>query len=284
MTKQNDYLSKSNDDVGAGFCLLFFLPLIYFLIKYFVPLLIGIFFIIGTVMLIKHGAQENSSTEPLDPDPIDRLRALQKTIITFDEELKVYDRFKEQEDYQNVERLAKKFLPQLAQMRTEIEDLKEHVPDDDYQRITKNIALNIDEFTLKLSQLDELIATAEKKKQLKLVALFAPELLTTYQNIRKDDTLIREKIVSHANPAEQTALQDSRMKHFEEIIDAYLDIKQAPKNYHNAEKRLATSKETLEQFDLELDQVLQELNEEKMRQLDVNLRLLNNPKQDNTSI
>ena len=47
-----------------------------------------------------------------------------------------------------------------------------------------------------------------------------------------------------------------------------------PKNYNRAEERLQQAKAAIEQFDLELDQVLRELNETDMRDFDISLRIL----------
>ena len=61
---------------------------------------------------------------------------------------------------------------------------------------------------------------------------------------------------------------------FKTILEGYLKIKANPKNYNRAEERLQQAKAAIEQFDLELDQVLRELNETDMRDFDISLRIL----------
>ena len=64
------------------------------------------------------------------------------------------------------------------------------------------------------------------------------------------------------------------MEKFQTILEGYLKIKAKPKNYNRAEERLEQAKAAIEQFDLELDQVLRELNETDMRDFDISLRIL----------
>ena len=83
-----------------------------------------------------------------------------------------------------------------------------------------------------------------------------------------------EKIKKADNKEELTALHETNMQRFDDILTGYLKIKESPKDYYNAEERLAEAKAALEQFDLELDETLRQLNESGLKDFDVSLRMM----------
>ena len=73
---------------------------------------------------------------------------------------------------------------------------------------------------------------------------------------------------------ELTALHEADMDRFRDILDGYLKIKKAPKNYYNADERLAKAKTAMEKFDLALDETLRKLNESDLKDFDISLRMM----------
>lgn len=102
----------------------------------------------------------------------------------------------------------------------------------------------------------------------------APELAHLYNNIQQDHLTILKKIEKADNREELTALHEADMERFHDILDGYLKIKRAPKNYYNAEERLAKAKAAMEKFDLALDETLRKLNESDLKDFDISLRMM----------
>ena len=72
------------------------------------------------------------------------------------------------------------------------------------------------------------------------------------------------------------------MEHYEDILEGYLKIKASPKDFYNAEERLAKAKAAIKQFDLDLDEALRQLNEADLRDFDISLRILDKEKHTDT--
>ena len=53
--------------------------------------------------------------------------------------------------------------------------------------------------------------------------------------------------------------------------------------FYNAEERLSSAKSAIEQFDLDLDETLRQLNEADLRDFDISLRILSK-KEPNTEL
>ena len=73
------------------------------------------------------------------------------------------------------------------------------------------------------------------------------------------------------------------MEHYEDILEGYLKIKTSPKDFYNAKERLSSAKVAIEQFDLDLDETLRQLNEADLRDFDISLRILTK-KETNTEL
>ena len=91
---------------------------------------------------------------------------------------------------------------------------------------------------------------------------------------KKDHLTILKKIENADNKEELTALHEADMDRFRDILDGYLKIKKAPKNYYNADERLAKAKAAMEKFDLALDETLRKLNESDLKDFDISLRMM----------
>ena len=105
----------------------------------------------------------------------------------------------------------------------------------------------------------------------------APELLETIHNIQIDHEAILKKISQSEsnNKEELTAIHQSQMEHYEDILEGYLKIKTSSERFpYNAEERLSSAKAAIEQFDLDLDETLCQLNEADLRDFDISSRIL----------
>ena len=113
----------------------------------------------------------------------------------------------------------------------------------------------------------------------------APELLETIHNIQTDHEAILKKISQSEsnNKEELTAIHQSQIEHYEDILEGYLKIKASPKDFYNAKERLSSAKAAIEQFDLDLDETLRQLNEADLRDFDISLRILTK-KETNTEL
>ncbi|MDK6788320.1 hypothetical protein QP330_10780, partial [Actinotignum timonense] len=76
----------------------------------------------------------------------------------------------------------------------------------------------------------------------------APELLETIHNIQTDHEAILKKISQSEsnNKEELTAIHQSQMEHYEDILEGYLKIKTSPKDFYNAKERLSSAKVAIE--------------------------------------
>ena len=162
---------------------------------------------------------------------------------------------------------------ELREIHQEADHLKSYIDDDVYNRIDKKVRTVRANIDVQLERLDrESQVDLENAEPEEL----APELSQTLANIAIDHQAILDKIATSAegDKEELTAIHSLKMEKFQTILEGYLKIKANPKNYNRAEERLQQAKAAIEQFDLELDQVLRELNETDMRDFDISLRIL----------
>lgn len=203
-----------------------------------------------------------------------RLQDLKDTIQQADHQVKLLDNYLADQNYTQYSIVARQLLPKLEHIKAESNDLKDDMDLKIYRRVTKKANDVQADVTLQLERLhiatDLEPASEEETKLLKR----APELTTIYHNIQRDHRTIMEKIKKADNKEELTALHETNMQRFDNILTGYLKIKESPKDYYNAEERLAEAKAALEQFDLELDETLRQLNESGLKDFDVSLRMM----------
>ncbi|HEL1618920.1 TPA: hypothetical protein TXL63_000728 [Streptococcus suis] len=109
----------------------------------------------------------------------------------------------------------------------------------------------------------------------KRVSELAPEILETYCNIQRDNQVILEKLENATDKREElTAIHEANMNRFRDILQGYLKIKESPKDFFNAEERLAQAKLALETFDRDLDDTIKQFNEADMQDFEVSLRMM----------
>ncbi|MGT2799844.1 hypothetical protein [Streptococcus marmotae] len=108
------------------------------------------------------------------------------------------------------------------------------------------------------------------------IVQYAPEIAETYASIMVDHEAILQKIeeLEDGQSEELLALHMVDMRKFSDVLDGYLKIKKEPKNYNQAQERLDRAKKALEKFDKKLDISLRLLNENKLRDFEVSLRMM----------
>lgn len=196
-------------------------------------------------------------------------------------ELEGYQEYGDQESYQN---LALEILPQLTYIKNAANDLRGEIPTSVYQRIQTKIRTVTDEIDEQLKKIEREKKRKEAQPKKTSLEELAPELVATVRNIQIDHEAILQKISQSEsnNKEELTAIHQSQMEHYEDILEGYLKIKASPKDFYNAEERLAKAKAAIEQFDLDLDEALRQLNEADLRDFDISLRILDKEKHTDT--
>ncbi|MBJ8326443.1 hypothetical protein [Streptococcus pacificus] len=205
------------------------------------------------------------------------IQELKAYIKLTDKKLKKLEKYQEKEKWDDYLDSVKQILPQLTHIKDEADRLKKEIEPLVYKRIIKKVhttRLDIQEQLEKLGLSPDLPETDEEKNILHL----APELSECYHNIQKDNLTILEKIKQADNHEELIAIHQSNMKRFEDILSGYLKIKANPKDYYNADERLAQAKEAIEKFDLDLDETLRQLNESELKDFEISLRMMQHKK------
>ena len=198
-------------------------------------------------------------------------------------ELESYQEYGKKEDYQD---LALQILPQLTYIKNVAKELRDEIPASVYQRIQTKITTVTEEIDKQLQKIEREKRQQEAQPKKTSLEELAPELVATVRNIQIDHEAILQKISQSEsnNKEELTAIHQSQMEHYEDILEGYLKIKASPKDFYNAEERLAKAKAAIEQFDLDLDEALRQLNEADLRDFDISLRILDKEKQTDTGL
>lgn len=235
--------------------------------------------------LYRHQSQKKVRIEAKQAS-IGRIEDLKSEIGHADRRIKELEGYQEdgnQESYQN---LALEILPQLTYIKNAANDLRGEIPTSVYQRIQTKIRTVTDEIDEQLKKIEREKKRKEAQPKKTSLEELAPELVATVRNIQIDHEAILQKISQSEsnNKEELTAIHQSQMEHYEDILEGYLKIKASPKDFYNAEERLAKAKAAIEQFDLDLDEALRQLNEADLRDFDISLRILDKEKQTDTCL
>lgn len=255
---------------GNGFlkgCLYFWggLILLGLLAEYAVPLTICSLIGIGAYVLYRRRGN-NRSVE-------NQIELLKARIRQADKDIQQLEETLSEKGPAAYKSLASQVLFELSEIHQEANQFKSYIGDSVYSRIDKKVrsvraTINVQLERLKRdSQID--IEDMEPEE-------LAPELAQTLANIARDHQEIINKIEASdfGDKEELAAIHNLKMEKFQTVLEGYLKIKANPKNYNRSEERLEQAKAAIEQFDLELDQVLRELNETDMRDFDISLRIL----------
>ncbi|MGT2745705.1 hypothetical protein AT575_08100 [Streptococcus penaeicida] len=203
-----------------------------------------------------------------------RIQNLKDTVNLADKQSQLMNRYLLENDMQNFQLVAQQLLPKIQFIKEESYQLKGAISPQVYQRINhKADEVKVDAvLQLEQMQIDHKLSASILTE--KVISEKAPEIQEIYQNVQKDNKSILEKIATADNKAELEALQESSMQHFNDILNGYLKIKASPKDYYNAEERLTSAHQALQDFDLDLDETLRKLNESELKDFDVSLRMM----------
>ena len=233
--------------------------------------------------IYRHQSQKKVRIEAKQAS-ISRIEDLKSEIGHADRRIKELEGYQEDGDQESYQNLALEILPQLAYIKNAANDLRGEIPTSVYQRIQTKIRTVTDEIDEQLKKIEREKKRKEAQPKKTSLEELAPELVATVRNIQIDHEAILQKISQSEsnNKEELTAIHQSQMEHYEDILEGYLKIKASPKDFYNAEERLAKAKAAIEQFDLDLDEALRQLNEADLRDFDISLRILDKEKQTET--
>lgn len=203
-----------------------------------------------------------------------RIQTLKDTVQIADKQSQLLNQYLLDKDMANFQIVAKQLLPKLDFIKDEAYQLKGQIPRDVYKRLNRKADQVRVDTVLQLEQVDMDSHMSQAFVVEKVIKDEAPEIQELYQNVLRDHKTILEKIEAADDKAELTALQESSMNHFYDILKGYLKIKSSPKDYYKAEERLASALQALKQFDLDLDETLRKLNESELKDFDISLRIM----------
>ena len=235
--------------------------------------------------IYRHQSQKKVRIEAKQAS-IGRIEDLKSEIGHADRRIKELEAYQEDGDQESYQNLALEILPQLTYIKNAANDLRGEIPASVYQRIQTKIRTVTDEIDEQLRKIEREKKRKEAQPKKTSIEELAPELVATVRNIQIDHEAILQKISQSEsnNKEELTAIHQSQMEHYEDILQGYLKIKASPKDFYNAEERLAKAKAAIEQFDLDLDEALRQLNEADLRDFDISLRILDKEKQTDTGL
>ena len=235
--------------------------------------------------IYRHQSQKKVRIEAKQAS-IGRIEDLKSEIGQADRRIKKLEAYQEDRDQESYQNLALEILPQLTYIKNAANDLRGEIPASVYQRIQTKIRTVTDEIDEQLRKIERERKRKEAQPKKTSLEELAPELVATVRNIQIDHEAILQKISQSEsnNKEELTAIHQSQMEHYEDILEGYHKIKASPKDFYNAEERLAKAKAAIEQFDLDLDEALRQLNEADLRDFDISLRILDKEKQTETGL
>ena len=233
--------------------------------------------------IYRHQSQKKVRIEAKQAS-IGRIEDLKSEIGHADRRIKELEAYQEDGDQESYQNLALEILPQLTYIKNAANDLRGEIPASVYQRIQTKIRTVTDEIDEQLRKIEREKKRKEAQPKKTSIEELAPELVATVRNIQIDHEAILQKISQSEsnNKEELTAIHQSQMEHYEDILEGYLKIKASPKDFYNAEERLAKAKAAIKQFDLDLDEALRQLNEADLRDFDISLRILDKEKHTDT--
>ena len=233
--------------------------------------------------IYRHQSQKKVRIEAKQAS-IGRIEDLKSEIGQADRRIKKLEGYQEDGDQESYQNLALEILPQLTYIKNAANDLRGEIPASVYQRIQTKIRTVTDEIDEQLRKIEREKKRKEAQPKKTSLEELAPELVATVRNIQIDHEAILQKISQSEinNKEELTAIHQSQMEHYDDILEGYLKIKASPKDFYNAEERLAKAKAAIEQFDLDLDEALRQLNEADLRDFDISLRILDKEKHTDT--
>ena len=272
------YYSKKNSNTSA-LAILGVLFLVFLIFNLLPVILIG-GAAVGTYYLITQKSRRQKRLAH------EQLALLKTNLKQSEKEMFQLGQLLDQQKYQTFETGAQKLLKKLNSYSYLVYSIQKYIPIQDFTKVSQTInqqttALQT-ELKMRYLPLDsqnqqpnpQAQQTRPTSSEEERVLQIAPEIIQPYRNIQKDHQLILQKIKEAQNQSELEVLHGINMKRFRDILEGYLKIKQAPKDYYNADVRLEQAQKALEQFDLDLDETLRRLNESQLQDFEISLRMM----------
>ena len=272
------YYSKKNSNTSA-LAILGVLFLVFLIFNLLPVILIG-GAAVGTYYLITQKSRRQKRLAH------EQLALLKTNLKQSEKEMFQLGQLLDQQKYQTFETGAQKLLKKLNSYSYLVYSIQKHIPIQDFTKVSQTINQQTTALQTELKKrnlpLDsqnqqsnpQAQQTRPTSSEEERVLQIAPEIIQPYRNIQKDHQLILQKIKEAQNQSELEVLHGINMKRFRDILEGYLKIKQAPKDYYNADARLEQAQKALEQFDLDLDETLRRLNESQLQDFEISLRMM----------
>lgn len=272
------YYSKKNSNTSA-LAILGVLFLVFLIFNLLPVILIG-GAAVGTYYLITQKSRRQKRLAH------EQLALLKTNLKQSEKEMFQLGQLLDQQKYQTFETGAQKLLKKLNSYSYLVYSIQKHIPIQDFTKVSQTINQQTTALQTELKKrnlpLDsqnqqsnpQAQQTRPTSSEEERILQIAPEIIQPYRNIQKDHQLILQKIKEAQNQSELEVLHGINMKRFRDILEGYLKIKQAPKDYYNADVRLEQAQKALEQFDLDLDETLRRLNESQLQDFEISLRMM----------
>ena len=272
------YYSKKNSNTSA-LAILGVLFLVFLIFNLLPVILIG-GAAVGTYYLITQKSRRQKRLAH------EQLALLKTNLKQSEKEMFQLGQLLDQQKYQTFETGAQKLLKKLNSYSYLVYSIQKHIPIQDFTKVSQTINQQTTALQTELKKrnlpLDsqnqqpnpQAQQTRPTSSEEERILQIAPEIIQPYRNIQKDHQLILQKIKEAQNQSELEVLHGINMERFRDILEGYLKIKQAPKDYYNADVRLEQAQKALEQFDLDLDETLRRLNESQLQDFEISLRMM----------
>lgn len=272
------YYSKKNSNTSA-LAILGVLFLVFLIFNLLPVILIG-GAAVGTYYLITQKSRRQKRLAH------EQLALLKTNLKQSEKEMFQLGQLLDQQKFQTFETGAQKLLKKLNSYSYLVYSIQKHIPIQDFTKVSQTINQQTTALQTELKKrnlpLDsqnqqsnpQAQQTRPTSSEEERILQIAPEIIQPYRNIQKDHQLILQKIKEAQNQSELEVLHGINMKRFRDILEGYLKIKQAPKDYYNADVRLEQAQKALEQFDLDLDETLRRLNESQLQDFEISLRMM----------
>ena len=272
------YYSKKNSNTSA-LAILGVLFLVFLIFNLLPVILIG-GAAVGTYYLITQKSRRQKRLAH------EQLALLKTNLKQSEKEMFQLGQLLDQQKYQTFETGSQKLLKKLNSYSYLVYSIQKYIPIQDFTKVSQTINQQTTALQTELKKrnlpLDsqnqqpnpQAQQTRPTSSEEERILQIAPEIIQPYRNIQKDHQLILQKIKEAQNQSELEVLHGINMERFRDILEGYLKIKQAPKDYYNADVRLEQAQKALEQFDLDLDETLRRLNESQLQDFEISLRMM----------
>lgn len=207
------------------------------------------------------------------PKALGAIQDLKHRVKDLNQALETLAQHRPRLDWASYREKAVDLLQALDQLKTDLTKQRRRLSTTTYKRLMARIETEENQLkeTLTAEQ-----APAQPAKEPDLADLPLDIRETVLAIYADNQTIIEQvKASTSGNQAELLQLHQTNMDRFQSILTGYLAIQKSPSHYFDAQNRLDTAKTSMEAFAHSLKEQLRQLNENDMREFEVNLRLLN---------